>query len=170
MGNWPVSAQRLQERREADSREVHRIKERDRMYPPIERPCGTPGAVYSIVVEGCDLGISVRLPFDIPSSLPAEAQIEMKKALHDAVLPVVERFYRAVWVETLAGKTIDDSGPLPKRWGLLFEKWIRRCWQRGSAPEGIGNIPGWGASNFHMLADEYRWERPSRADCDGWKR
>ena len=105
----------------------------------MERPCGTPGAVYTVYVEGRDLGCVAHLPFDIESALPAEAAEEMKQALHDALLPIVETFYRKVWDQTIAGKHIDgDTEPMPKRWEMLFTKWLHRCLNRGEWPEFLG--------------------------------
>jgi hypothetical protein len=112
-----------------------RMQEINERFPPIPRPCGTPGAVYSIIIDGKELGCVVTLPFNIADAIPASAKEDMKRELHDAILPIVERFYRRVWDKTIAGKTLgDDKEPMPKRWGLLFTKWMERSFERGDTP------------------------------------
>jgi hypothetical protein len=152
MGNYSIAQSARQ--REAVTRSERFIAERDAKFPAIERPCGTPGAVYTIVVEGDDLGVLVRLPFNIEQSLPADAQQKLKAEIHDAILPVIETFYRRVWDKTIAGKKIgDDPDPMPKRWELLFTKWLKRCFERGTSL----HLEGREISNRHMLPERYRW-------------
>jgi hypothetical protein len=135
MGTWKTGGQALDmsaSRTVADYHAAQRQAQIDADLPPIERPCGTPGAVYSITVKGCDLKCAVHLPFNIAAAVPKAAHEDMKKALHDAVLPIVEKFYRDVWDKTIAGKYLgDDPVRMPKRWEGLFTKYIKRCFQRG---------------------------------------
>jgi hypothetical protein len=135
MGNFNAQLKWAQEQPERDRAEAQRRADLDKLYPPMARPCGTPGAVYTITVKGRDLGCVVHLPFSIERALPADAKKRMKQALHDALLPIVEQFYRDVWEQTIAGKKLaDDPEPMPARWELLFAKWIRRCLNRGEVP------------------------------------
>jgi hypothetical protein len=152
MGNWSFAQQEARKAVVASLNQ--RIAEKDALFPRLERPCGTPGAVYTITVEGNDLGCTVHLPFGIEDAIPASAKVEMKAALHDALLPIVERFYRRVWTETIAGKKLsDDPKPMPKRWELLFAKWLERCFQRGEMPTVEGRI----ISNEYCLPEAYKW-------------
>ena len=139
-------------------------RKKDAEFPLMDRPCGTPGAVYSVMVEGNTLALGVTLPFNIEQSLPPEARERLKAAMHDAVLPIVEQFYRDVWLHTIAGKVIDDTGPMPSKWGLLFKKWIRRCWQRGEIDPRLPGRGSWKAQNWYQLPEEYQWDDPSRQD------
>lgn len=160
MGNYkPMTAQERQ-RGEA----LLRAKEvRKQTFPAIERPCGTPGAVYTIIVDGDQLCISVKLPFQIETAIPAEAKEAMKKSLHDGILPVIERFYRDVWDGTLAGEIIDgDREPMPKRWELLFTNWIRRCFRRGEGAQ----IDGRYRFSYYELPASYQWPGPDREDVE----
>lgn len=147
MGTWKTGAQAL----DASESSQARI---NRLAPPIERPCGTPGAVYSITVKGHDLKCAVHLPFDIASAVPKEAHEDMKKALHDAVLPIVEKFYRDVWDTTIAGKRLgDDPERMPPRWEWLFTKWLKRCFERGQWPMVEGRMRH---SQFDLPL-KYKW-------------
>jgi len=131
VGNYNARLQYLREQPERDRRAAEAQRQKDKDFPPLERPCGTPGAIYSLTVEGNTLACGVTLPFSIEASLPAEAREELKKRIHDAMLPAVERFYRDVWDKTIAGKVIDDTGVMPKRWEQLFTKWIsRKLWRK----------------------------------------
>jgi hypothetical protein len=151
MGNWsPADDER---RHKAVENLNARIAEIDARFPKIERPCGTPGAIYTVVVEGNTLGCTAELPFDIEKSLPADAKEKMKAALHDATLPIVEQFYRNVWQKTIAGKILaDDPDPMPARWELLFSAWLLRCLQRGEAPTMDGHV----IYSKHSLPEAYR--------------
>jgi hypothetical protein len=133
MGNW--SPQLAAERQRQSAAQHEWMAERDRLLPPMDRPCGTPGAVYTIVADGRELSCSVELPFDVNAAIPASALEDLKRALHDTMLPLVETFYRGVWDETLAGKLIDgDDKPLPWSWEGLFFRWLDRCVARGEMP------------------------------------
>lgn len=135
MGTYPSSPAQMEQRRLGRDALAAYQTEKDMRFPPMERPCGTPGAVYTITVEGNDLGCTAHLPFDIATALPAEAAEKMKQALHDAVLPIVEAFYRRVWDQTIAGRIIDgDDKPMPETWEGLFFKWLDRCVDRGEMP------------------------------------
>lgn len=152
MGNWSPERARQNAQMRADM-ERHNA-EKDRMYPPLERPCGTPGAVYTIVAEGSELSCSVRLPFAVEEAVPAEALETLKKAVHDTMLPLVEQFYRDVWPDTLAGRCIDgDDDPLPPTWTGLFFKWLDRCVARGEQPTFEGRIIWSKQSVFNLRQD-----------------
>jgi hypothetical protein len=156
VGNWNAQlawAQLAwaQEAPERNRRTAAAAAEKDRTFPPMERPCGTPGAIYSIVVDGNTLAVGVTLPFSIETSLPAEAKETLKKDLHDAILPMVERFYRDVWPDRIAGKIIDDTGRMPKRWEQLFTAWIKRkLWRKEWFV-----LDGKTMSNRHQVPYEY---------------
>jgi hypothetical protein len=153
MGNW--SPEKDRRRREAREGVCQRRREINERLPKLERPCGTPGAVYTVTVQGNVLGCTAELPFDIEAAIPASAKESMKKALHDAMLPIVEQFYRDVWTKTIAGKTLaDDPEPMPERWELLFSKWLRRCLERGERPV----VEGRTIFSVYSLPQAYRPE------------
>ncbi len=154
MGNYSLSS--VERRRQSVDSLRKLSEEKDRNFPRMDRPCGTPGAVYSIFMDDGRLGCVVDLPFDVEDAIPAEAVDTMKKALHDAMLPVIEQFYRDVWDGTIAGKIIDgDSEPMPKRWELLFTKWIKRCFDRDEHPM----LDGREIWNIYQLPERYDWRR-----------
>lgn len=153
MGNFNAQRRFAAEQPARDAADAERRRLLDERFPPMQRPCGTPGAVYTVVVEGNDLGCTAHLPFDIASALPAEAAEEMKQALHDALLPIVETFYRKVWDQSIAGKLIaDDPEPMPDHWEQLFSKWLYRCVNRGEMPTFEGRTI-WSA---HSIPDVCR--------------
>lgn len=142
--------------------ERHR-REKDSLFPPLERPCGTPGAVYTVVAERRELACSVTLPFTVEEAVPAEALETLKQALHDTMLPLVERFYQDVWANTLAGRCIDgDAEPLPPTWSGLFFKWLDRCVARGEQPSFQGRTI-WSAQSVYNLRQDAGREQRSRA-------
>lgn len=156
-GNWQIAKPDKASQHRATSDHISSLNQaalNDRL-PAIERPCGTPGAVYSITVRGCNLKCAVRLPFNIASAVPEAAHEDMKKAMHDAVLPIIEKFYRDVWDETIAGKRLgDDPDKMPKHWKWLFTKYIRRCFQRGERALIDGR---WREERYDRLPPHYRW-------------
>lgn len=149
-GSW----KQIYRERDANKREAAERARIDEVAPPIERPCGTPGAVYSISVEGRDLKCDIRLPFNIAAATPREAHDDMKRALHDAILPIIEKFYRDVWDQTIAGKRLgNDPGKMPAHWELLFTKWLKRCFERGEWPM----IEGRQRHSQFDLPTKYKW-------------
>src|SRR6202007_1904503 len=106
----------------------------DKKLPFIEKPCGTPGAVYTIVAKGNEIGCLVELPFQIEDALPPSAVEVLKKQLHDAMLPLVEAYYKTVWDSVLSGKVIgDDPEPLPYFYHQLFHQYEKRQAERNDA-------------------------------------
>lgn len=87
-----------------------------------KKPCGTPGAVYTTRYKpgygGDYISLSIKLPaafvLDTIERAPLTAE------LHNALLPVIEKFYRDNW-SLFAGKRVTgDPAPLPATYAELF--------------------------------------------------
>ena len=83
---------------------------------PVFPTCRTPGAVYQTDVLPRCIVHTVMLPQSIQLSDAKERALA--KALHDAVLPVMEQFYRDNWNKFFAERIIDGDR-MPKRWSDL---------------------------------------------------
>jgi hypothetical protein len=93
--------------------------------PTPEKPCGTPGAVYSTWYDPSFKGdlITVRIRVPISELIEKIDRPSLTAELHNALLPVIEKFYRDNWAH-FAGQIIPgDDAPLPATYDELFRKY-----------------------------------------------
>jgi hypothetical protein len=87
-----------------------------------KRPCGTPGAVYTTRYEsgygGDYISLSIKLPS--PFLLDAIERPPLTADLHNALLPVIEKFYRDNWGHFAGRRVAGDPDPLPATYDELF--------------------------------------------------
>lgn len=89
--------------------------------PAEESPCGTPGAVYSTRYEPISNRICLSIELPARGILNSIDRPPLTAALHNALLPVIEAFYREHWGHFAGQLVPGDPDPLPATYEELFE-------------------------------------------------
>jgi len=81
-----------------------------------DAPCRTPGCVYETEFTHSTITLRVKLPLQVVKFRHVKTKTALAKEFHDAILPVMEKFYNNNW-HLFAGKTLPlHDQPMPEHW------------------------------------------------------
>lgn len=95
-----------------------------------DRPCGTPGAIYSTSMTENSIRLGIKLPIvrrpngveKLPlAELSEKQRKDLSANLHNQILLVMEDFYERLWPKVFAnGRMASDPHPMPKEYCDLY--------------------------------------------------